>query len=435
MSSKRKKPARRRSGAGRALSPVDELAREALRHVDELLDVDDPLEAEMWASGLLGVFYKADAPLSARGQIERELAPALVRRAERRADATGLAVLCALGAVTGDEAGARAAADRVAARGVPRPAWAAEVGAPQCLESFSASDVYGDQRSYYLVFRYPGRRQHLLLALYDENLGGIIKDAFVAEIRDEGSPRSLLEADPDIRVHLVDPADAAADIFEAIATGDLFVDNDWTDEFREARALVLARARLLYPGDTDELLDAESEPALGDEARDELIREFLASPFAPQVEREVMLPILEHCLYARCDYGDGDPLRWSPVVVELFMLDFLPRKVSLTEAEEEALPRVLEAWVRFALTRRGLEQRFIEEAVGAVDEFTDEFWDLLGDEDRYGPAKSIAQALLADGVDVTDKRAVDAWMKEFNERPEDEKPGFFGPHGEGRTPE
>jgi len=31
-------------------------------------------------------------------------------------------------------------------------------------------------------------------------------------------------------------------------------------------------------------------------------------------------------IYFGCDYSDGDPLRWSPVVVELFMADWLWRK-------------------------------------------------------------------------------------------------------------
>lgn len=431
MTSKRKKPQRRRTAASRDPLALDGIVRDLFKRGAEILEIDDPLEAEQWASGLFGVFYKPDAPFEIREKVERELGPTLVRVAERRRDALGLAALCAVAGVTGEAHGAREAAARVAARGVPRPPWADEIGTPECMECFSVSDVFGDQTSFYLVFRYAGRKPHLLLALYDENLGGIIKDAFVAELRDEGVPRGMLEADPDLVVRDVEPAEAGARIFTAISTGDLFLDNDWTEDFRQARALVLSRARLLHPGDTDALLDVESDPPLDDSARDELIREFLASPFVPDVEPEIMLPILDHCLSARCDYGDGEPLRWSPVVVELFMLDFLPRKVTLRAEETDALPDVLEAWVRFALTRRGLEERFIVETVNAVDDFAEEFWDAMDDEGSFGPAKVIAQALLADGVDLSDKRAVDAWIEEFNARPEGEKPGFFGPLGGG----
>jgi hypothetical protein len=431
MTSKRKKPQRRRAAASRDPLALDGLVRDLFKHGAEILEIDDPLEAEQWASGLFGVFYKPDAPLEIREKVERELGPTLVRVAERRRDALGLAALYAVAGVTGDAYGAREAAARMAARGVPRPPWADEIGTPECIECFSVSDVFGDQTSFYLVFRYAGRKPHLLLALYDENLGGIIKDAFVAELRDEGVRRGLLEADPDLLVRDISPEEAAARIITAVSTGDLFIGNDWTEDFKEARALVLSRARLLYTGDADELVDAEPDPVLDDAARDELVRAFLASPFVPDVEEKIMLPILDHCLSARRDYGDGDPLRWSPVVVEMFMLDFLPRKVSLTAAEEDALPEVLKAWVRFALTRRCLEERFVVEAATAVDELAEDFWDAMEDETTYGPAKSIAQALLADGVDLSDKRAVDAWLREFNARPTEEKPGYFGPLGNG----
>ena len=37
------------------------------------------------------------------------------------------------------------------------------------------------------------------------------------------------------------------------------------------------------------------------------------------------------------------------------------------------------------------------------------------------------QAMLADGVDVTDQRAVDRWIREFNERPFEERDELLGP--------
>jgi len=83
------------------------------------------------------------------------------------------------------------------------------------------------------------------MALYDENLGGIVKDAFVAELSDGADPRGLLEGDPDVHLQDADPAEAAARIGNAIATGDLFVDNHWTTDFKQTRALLRARLRLL----------------------------------------------------------------------------------------------------------------------------------------------------------------------------------------------
>ena len=406
------------AGAGDPLS-VDGLVRATLADAGGLLAIDDPLEAEQWASDVLGVFYKASAPFEVRERLERSLGPALVRGAEGTRNATGLAVLCALAGVTGDEIGAREAAARMAARGVPRPRWAEVIGTPAFLGGYTVSDAFGDQIGYYLTFRYPGRRPHVLMALYDENLGGIIKDAFVGELREGGDPRALLEADPDVLVRDADPAEAAARIGRAVAAGDQFLDNDWTEEFKRTRALALARLRLLPIVECPE----PPEPP-DDQAQEALVQEFLASPLAPQSDET--LPIVDHCLIARCELGDGDPQRWSPTVVELFMLDYLPRRVSLSAEEIEALPEVLTAWVRFALTKRGLEERFVGEAADAVQAFTAQFREAMADGDNFGPAKALMSALRADGVDPTDQQAVDAWLAAFNARSEEERDRLFG---------
>ena len=410
-----------RSAADRLQDPlgVDGLVRATLNEARELLAIDDPLEAEDWASGVIGAFYKLPVPFDVRERLERSLGPAIVQAAEGKRNATGLAVLCALAGVTRDEIGAREAAARMAARGVPRPRWADVIGTPDYVGGYSVSDPFGDQIGYYLIFRYADRKPHMVMALYDENLGGIIKDAFVAELREDVDPRTVLGTDPDVTVQDAEPAEAAARIGRAIATGDQFLDNDWTPDFKETRALLLARLRLLPVVDLPE----PPEP-LVDDAREELTQEFLASALAPR--RKETLRIVDHCLIARCDFGDGDPLRWSPTVVELFMLDYLPRKVSLTPEEIDALPEVLSAWVRFALIKRGLDERFIAEAEEAVEDFTEEFREAVNDSDSFGPAKAIMRALQADGVDVTDQQAVDAWLADFNGRPEEERQRFFG---------
>lgn len=402
---------------------VDRMVHSVLANADELLDVEDPLEAEDWASGILGVTYKLPAPFEVREEVERSFGPALVKGAERMRSAAGIAVLCALAGVTGDEFGAREAAARMAARGVPRPRWADVVGTPGFLGGYTVADPFGDQIGYHLLFAYPGRAPHLLMALYDENLGGIIKDAFVAGLREDSDVRGMLEADPDVVVEDVDPEKAAARIRGAIGSGDLFIDNDWTDDFKHNRALVLSRMRLLQPAEPGE--SEEPEEPLDDESRDRLIDEFFATGDTPRDETSV--GILDHCLMARCDYGDGDPLRWSPIAVELFMLDYVPRKASLSDVQIAELPDVLRAWVRFCLTKRGLEERFIVEAEEAVGEYAGEYQKSVRDPADFGPAKAISQAMTADGVDLTDQSAVDAWLADFNSRPDEERCRILGP--------
>ena len=404
-----------------AVPPIDGLVGKVVRGGTELLEVEDPFEAELWASSTLGSFYKLPLPIEVRDELEGALGPAIVSEAERQAGGESLAVLRALGAVADDGLAeeCRAAAARLAQAGALDPPWAGELGSAELVDAWMLSDPYGDQEGYYATFRYPGRRAHMLMALYDENLGGIIKDAFAAYSKDDPSVhRARAAREPGARVETTDPEQMASRIVGAINSGDRYLDNDWTEDFKDTRALLLSRMRSLS-------MDSLPEPPapLSEDARTALTQEFLASPFAPSDEEAAS--IVSHCLDARCDYGDGDPLRWSPIVTELFMLDFLPRKAFLNAAEIRVLPDVLRAWVRFALTRRGLEERWIAETEAAVSRFAPRFRQAATDERSFGPAKAITNAMLADGVDLTDQDAVDGWIEAFNARPLEERDTFL----------
>lgn len=372
----------------------------------------------MWASTMLGTLYKLPVPFEARRELESSLGPAIVEEALRRSDREALAVLRALAAVdtTPFDLPAARAAGGLAAKGISEPPWAAVVGRPAFVGACRSADVFGDQEAYYMTFRYEGRPAHVVTALYDRNLGGIVKDAFAGTPRVDPCERAAQE--DGVVVVDADPELMAATILQGVETGDRFLDNDWSEDFKHTRALLSARMQLLPRA-------AFPEPAAVSRAeRDDLIEQYLASPFAPPLE--AARTIVEHCLDARCDYGDGDPLRWSPIVVELFMLDFLPRKVTLGGAEIRAVPEVLNGWVRFALTTRGLEERWIEETQRAVDRFAARFRQYATDPSRFGPAKAIANAMRADGVDLTDEQQVQDWMDDFNARPHEDRDDLIG---------
>ncbi len=392
---------------------------------DELAAIDDPFEGELWASSILGSFYKLPIPLDARDQVERSIGPAIVDAAERAGDPPALAVLRAFGAVADGPTAALAAdaGDRLAASGVAEPSWAARIGRPDLVDAWTYVDPWGDQRTWFGTFVYPGREPHVVMALCDENLGGIVKDAFAAYPK--GDLRALAERERGLGVSDAAPDLMAARVIAAIRTGDMYLDNDWTDGFKETRALILARMELIGPAELP-----EREPPPDEDARLALLERFMASPFAPdpdQVEPETTELIVGRCLDARCDFGDGDPLRWSPIVVELFMLDFLPRKAIMDARQIRALPKVLPGWVRFALTERGLDERWIEEAVAAVATFAPAFRKAVTDHRSFGPAKAMTNAMLAGGVDLTDERAVARWIDDFNARPIEERDAVLGP--------
>lgn len=389
---------------------IGDLAEVVLRGGRELLELDDPLAAESWASAMLGNFWKIDAPRQARIELERRLWPEVVSRAEAMASPAGRAVLEALSAVADDAVrkDARAAADRLRARGVGAPAWAAELDSIAFEGAWVLHDVFGDHEAYFATFYFPGRPPHLVNALYDKARGGIIKDGFAGYLGED--PRRRAAKEDGVLVVDVEPGAMARRVTDAIEIGDTYIDNDWTPEFRQFRSLLLARMRRLPMAPSIE----PPEPP-DDGARETIATEFLATAGGDgQEEADI---IVSHCLDYVCDYLGEDPFRWSPIVVEQFLLDYLPRKVSLGLATVAQLPAVLRAWVRFALTKRGLEERWIVETEEAVDRFAGAFRSAMTDVDQFGPAKLLGNALLRDGVDPLDQASVDRWVEAFNARP------------------
>jgi hypothetical protein len=127
--------------------------------------------------------------------------------------------------------------------------------------------------------------------------------------------------------------------------------------------------------------------------------------------------IAHQLVWHGCYYdGSGDPLRWSPVVAEIVMCDWWPRKVMGDRHLHVQVPAVAKAWVCFAGRKKGLRDGLIDETVAAIDECGAEFLDLVGDPGSWGPAKSVAQQMLAAGIDFSDQEAVQAFVGELNRR-------------------
>jgi hypothetical protein len=235
---------RDRSSRGARPPSVDELASTVVRGGRELAGIEDPLEAELWASAMIGTFYKLPVPLGAREELEGTIWSSVIRQAEATG-IPGLAVLEALVAV-GEPAiagPARAAADRLIAAGVARPTWAAALGSARFEGAWMMTDVFEDHEAYYATFRYSGRPAHLVNALYDKAMGEIIKDGFVGYAK--GDIRARASREPGVRTIDVDPTHLSRRVIDAIESGDLYLDNDWTADFKRVRALLLARMRSL----------------------------------------------------------------------------------------------------------------------------------------------------------------------------------------------
>jgi hypothetical protein len=164
------------------------------------------------------------------------------------------------------------------------------------------------------------------------------------------------------------------------------------------RALLTARLASLPPA------AAVGVEELDADGRDWLVAEFLGSAEAADLLSEPAAVTVCHSLIAyRCDYGDGDPLRWSPTLAGLCLLDHFPVKVSLDDPDVALVPDVLAAWVSFAARRRHLPEAALRRILDVIDSCREDFPVAMADAARYSPAKRAAMNLLAQGIDLTDE--------------------------------
>ena len=136
--------------------------------------------------------------------------------------------------------------------------------------------------------------------------------------------------------------------------------------------------------------------------------------WVPGGENETLMDLGYQIVTFSLDYVQGTALRFSPVMVEMFCLDWAPRKIAVDGDGLTLLPDVLAAWIRFVGRRRGIPEESIKTAVDAVYECAPEMIELSQDPDEWGPAKTMALALQERGIDMTDQAAVDDFIEEVN---------------------
>jgi hypothetical protein len=300
----------------------------------------------------------------------------------------------------------------------PAP-WVEHLGRVRVTGSYAYGDVYGDQTSYVATFAYDdeeaGGPEHAVVALIDHNIG-IAKDVFI------GGPaesivtqiRELCDGDELTWFEEVPPQRVRGEVARHLAFTDSMGSLPAEGSLATDRALAGARLAVLPPS-------PPVEPApLDEDGRRALVAEFLASP---QAARAGLTTLDEaeglsfgFCLSLLLDHAetfpDADPLRWSPVMAELFLLHWVHRRAVLDDADAAMLPRTLRAWMAYAADRKGLPAAAAERALDAVDELAPEFARLHASGERRGAAAQAVADLMVDGVDPQDAEAVDAWLRD-----------------------
>jgi len=394
--------------SGSAGTTPNALFAEMLRAARELLAVRSPLDAELMVSELLGTWWGQRVPGSRRrGGVEQLIGEGLVDYAGSQGSPAALALLSGIACLgtPAQQVKAERAAIALMDSGVPCPAWASHLGEVTPAECYVNPDSFGDQDEVICVFSYAGEEPHALVIVVDYNAGSMIRDGWVtsrvgkllghcrevsaqrgAEGRhafreiDAPSARRMLESALKVTDSGASPASVA-------------------ESFASYHAFIRSRIRALPPYRSRGGLSATGarRQAWSKDRRAMLAAEFLSSDEAEDLsDRNSASRCADRIIDYGCDRDIGRPLRMSPTKVEAFLLGWLPRKVMLTFAEQDAMPHVLGAWVRWAGRRRGLADPLIAETLETVFNSISGFAEAYRDPAEFGLEYALVRRLLPD---------------------------------------
>ncbi|MEA2685720.1 MAG: hypothetical protein QOE93_915 [Actinomycetota bacterium] len=318
------------------------------------------------------------------------------------------ALLAVIAEMAGDDVlRARIRRELIGRTGSP-PTWATRLDEIDPYRAVEMVHVLGDGDDVMVGVRLPEGRELTVLVYIDHNVGTLVKDAFIVP----GPIAELVEFmraksdNPDTEWRDLDLADARSRIVEAIDVAAITFPPFESDTWPVCRPLVEWVARHLPEGGR-----GYERPEWDDAALDAVTCRFFASPFGAALDDGDHRGLLESILWFASGYGPGDPLRWSPVAVEILLADWIPRKIVADARYLSKAPRLLRAFIRFCHDERGIRPALTEETLDAVDEWEPDYQRTIRSPRLQGP-----EALLA-AVGALDPG--DPWLLE------DEEPASF----------
>jgi hypothetical protein len=269
------------------------------------------------------------------------------------------------------------------------PSWVANLAVVQPYRALQMVHVLGDGDNVILGVRLPGDHELTIVVYIDHNLGTVVKDAYVIPDAIAGVVELMREKtgdDPDTGWNDISLADARVRITEAVESGAMTFPPYETDTWPASRPLVEWITRLLPEGGR-----GYERPEWEDSALEEIAQRFIDSPFAnAMAPDEDHRELLDSLLWFGSGYGPGDPLRWSPVAVELFLVDWVPRKIAAPPGLLSKMPDLLRAFIGFSHSEKHIRPALTTETLEAVDEFEPEYQQIIRSPRPQGPMALLA---------------------------------------------
>ncbi|MEX2548819.1 MAG: DUF6398 domain-containing protein [Nitriliruptoraceae bacterium] len=285
------------------------------------------------------------------------------------------ALLTAIAELIDDELTTHRIARELAARSHKPPRWLRRLTPLRVERAVEMAHILGDGDNILLGVR-TGTDHHLTVVIYiDHNMGTVVKDAFVvpeplASLHDRFT--ELAADEPDTTFTELDPAEARTRITQAIELGAITYPPFETDTWPACRPLVEWVVRHLPEGGTGYV-----RPDWSEEDRAALVDRFLDSGYLEVDDIEAAEDLAHVFVWFACDYGPGDPLRWSQVSVEILLTDFLHRKAILPDETMRLAPDVLRGFVRFAHAERGIRSQLTDDTLASIDRDAETYLQLI----------------------------------------------------------
>lgn len=276
------------------------------------------------------------------------------------------AALAVIGELAPDEL-MRARAKRYASsRQHALPEWLAKIDKVKVSSAFELSYVLNDGETLGIGVEFPTQHELTTFIYVDHNLGTVLKDAFVKMDSIETMINFTMSIgnNPDMTCNKLDPKVFRARVEEAMNAGAIMRPPFETDTWPACKPIVEWILRKIPEGGQGYV-----RPPWNYDEREALILRFLASRYADPSKSTNYKMLAELFISFACDYGNGDPTRWSAVAVEILLDDWIPRKVMANTAFLSAIPTVLRAFIEFCHDETKLKKSLTKEALDAVNEY------------------------------------------------------------------
>lgn len=274
-----------------------------------------------------------------------------------------------------------------------------------------------------------------IVLLEREPCGSVMVEVEVTEASAPEAVRSVLfEPRPGASVEEVTVQSVACDIGDALAHM-----SDHEVELEFAAALPLPLVERALTGSVGAWARPATAPPRDPEepeaahARADVLVEAFAEHLEAQAEVDPLVaehgPWVAHTfLTYKIEYRDGE-LHWiTSADLAEYLLEHAPRKGSSDEETLAATPPGLVAFLAFLAGEEGrVGEAPVEELVAVVERHAQRFVAASRDPRRWGPAKTMVEAMRSEGVEPTDQEAIDAWLADFNSRPRSERDRVLGP--------